>query len=345
MRRSMRCLMLVAFSGSVLLATCGYDSISLERSKGPFVDVTAGGSHVCAIRTDGTVSCWGAGSPGVYIGASPHFGQASPPSGELVKVVAGTYHSCGLAASGEVVCWGAGTTRGECGFGRSECGQADPPAAVYVDIEAGHLHTCGITTDGKTLCWGAGETDSGVIPPYYDCYNDECGQSIPASGSFIRHGLGVRHSCGLRHDGRVECWGYLPFNEPPPETPLVDIVAGADWTCGLDLAGTVSCWGNPYMWKPLFPNDSFVQLSAQYEYTCALGADGRARCWTTCIGCQWVIEGPPDIRFVTVAAGSYFGCGVDDYGWIECWGMRPCGVPEQPGSPSWRGEIDYSECE
>ncbi|HEY4954422.1 MAG TPA: RCC1 domain-containing protein, partial [Gemmatimonadaceae bacterium] len=63
--------------------------------------VSAGETYTCALKTDGTVVCWGA------IGVN-YYGQATVPGGlaSVAQVSAGGYHTCALKTDGTVVCWG-----------------------------------------------------------------------------------------------------------------------------------------------------------------------------------------------------------------------------------------------
>ena len=65
--------------------------------KGRFTSVSAGGSHTCGVRTDGTIDCWGLDL----------YGEASPPEGQFASVSAGQGHTCGVRPRGDVVCWGS----------------------------------------------------------------------------------------------------------------------------------------------------------------------------------------------------------------------------------------------
>lgn len=65
---------------------------------GTFIDVAVGGAAACAIRTSGSIACWGRGD----------FGETSPPSGTFTQIVAGDNHMCALRSSGNVACWGHG---------------------------------------------------------------------------------------------------------------------------------------------------------------------------------------------------------------------------------------------
>lgn len=60
--------------------------------------VSAATVHTCALRTNGTVICWGDNSEG----------ESTVPSGlsSVVEVSAGGYHTCARKTDGTVVCWG-----------------------------------------------------------------------------------------------------------------------------------------------------------------------------------------------------------------------------------------------
>jgi hypothetical protein len=66
----------------------------------PFTQVSAGGRNTCAMRTDGTVTCWGSNSDG----QSPATRAAL--SGNFTDVRPHTFHTCALRNDGVVECWG-----------------------------------------------------------------------------------------------------------------------------------------------------------------------------------------------------------------------------------------------
>jgi Regulator of chromosome condensation (RCC1) repeat len=63
-----------------------------------FVSVSAGsGSNdTCAVKSNGTIACWGQNT----------YGQTSPPSGSLDVVSVAQNHTCALSAGGILRCWG-----------------------------------------------------------------------------------------------------------------------------------------------------------------------------------------------------------------------------------------------
>ena len=134
----------------------GGDGGDVGERKDRFVSVSAGVSHSCGVKTDGSVKCWG----------SNFQGQSTPPDGSFSSVSAGWYHTCGVRTDGSVAddgenhtcgvrtdnsvqCWGLNDD----GVGRA-VGQATPPTGEFVSVSAGNIHTCGVKTDGSIECWG-----------------------------------------------------------------------------------------------------------------------------------------------------------------------------------------------
>ena len=60
------------------------------------MSVSAGGTHTCGLRNDGSVECWG----------QDNYGQSTPPSGTFESVSAGYLHTCGVTDIGGTECWG-----------------------------------------------------------------------------------------------------------------------------------------------------------------------------------------------------------------------------------------------
>lgn len=69
---------------------------------GPFIEVSAGLAHTCALRADGSVACWGYNPDG----------RTNAPAGTFTQVSAGDEHSCATRSDGVAVCWG-GNLHGE----------------------------------------------------------------------------------------------------------------------------------------------------------------------------------------------------------------------------------------
>ncbi len=193
--------------------------------------VTAGGDHSCAIRNDGTVTCWGYNSAG----------QAEAPEGRFKAVAAGSGHTCGLRADDTIECWG-----------HNEDGQADAPGGTFESVAANYDHSFGLRSDDTVTCWGQHEEPGGSLKAIVARFGGgcrlraddtlECGASSsdPPEGTFKAVSAGSYHTCGLRTDDTIECWGNNERGQAsPPGGRFIDI----DGNCGVRSDLVIVCWG------------------------------------------------------------------------------------------------------
>jgi alpha-tubulin suppressor-like RCC1 family protein len=77
---------------------------------GCHVPLELGYGHVCALRTDGTVACWGENGLGqLGVGAEPPVSITPitvPGLASIVELAAGGSATCARRSDGEVLCWG-----------------------------------------------------------------------------------------------------------------------------------------------------------------------------------------------------------------------------------------------
>ena len=148
-----------------------------------FVSISSGGVFTCALRSDGSLLCWGRNE----------FGQVSVSNAErFVSLSSGFGHTCALRPDGSPVCWGL-----------NDEDQASPPAGErFASVSSGAAHTCALRPDGSAVCWG----------------RDELGQASPPIGErFTSIISGLPHTCALRPDGSVFCWGLVVGGELPSQ--------------------------------------------------------------------------------------------------------------------------------
>jgi alpha-tubulin suppressor-like RCC1 family protein len=132
------------------------------------VAVGVGRRHSCALRSDGTVLCWGANeSNQLGDGTTDRSIAPVPVSGiddasALTVALAGT-HACVLRTGGRVSCWGS-NLHGQLGDG-STTTRATPVdvglEGVVAIAAGGHADdgggsTCAVLEDGAVRCWGEG---------------------------------------------------------------------------------------------------------------------------------------------------------------------------------------------
>ena len=240
--------------------TCwGADSWSPQREG--FRSVSRGGVHACGVRTDGTVVCWGANSSG----------EATPPPGVFHSVSAGDAYTCGVRSDNTVACWGANQD-----FRGRYLGRATSPSGRFHSVSAGRYHTCGVRTDGVVVCWGAN----------VDFHGRYLGQAEPPAGMFHSVSSGDHHTCGVRTDGTIACWGSnrdsrgldLGLATPPPST-FQSVSAGPHHTCGVRTDSTIVCWGDDEYGQARPPTGTFHSVSVGSLHTCGVRTDGSISCW------------------------------------------------------------------
>lgn len=275
--------------------------------------VAAGQSHACALKTDGSVRCWGRNNQG-QLGDGSLLDRAQPVTvgglgGAVVALALGEEHSCALLASGQVRCWGRNDA-GQLGDGGT-AGRTTPapiaqPAGSATVLAAGAFHTCAVVA-GSTYCWG--RNDGGQLGD-----GSTANRSTPTPVSGLAAGAvalaaGRSHSCALAANGGVSCWGSNAegqlgdgsFNAR--RTPVAvaglgsgvrRIAASLNHSCAIAGNGGVLCWGDNFFGQLGDGSDSDrnqpvavrgaasgqSELAAGYRHACAGSTDRLlARCW------------------------------------------------------------------
>jgi alpha-tubulin suppressor-like RCC1 family protein len=136
---------------------------------GTVKQMTAGGTHSCALLESGAVRCWGENQYGqLGYGNTTNVGDTETPAsagdvdvgGEVEQLVAGERHTCALLVGGGVRCWGTGSL----GYPNElVIGDDETPASVgdidlggpASQIAAGGNHTCALLPGGTVRCWGS----------------------------------------------------------------------------------------------------------------------------------------------------------------------------------------------
>jgi alpha-tubulin suppressor-like RCC1 family protein len=127
---------------------------------GNVVAIAAGdGDFVCALLSNGTVSCWGDNSNG-QLGDGTTTPRPAPVAVSgltgATAVAAGQEHSCALVSGGTVQCWGSNTS-GQLGNGKMSNSLVPVGVAALsgaMTISAGNSHSCALLSGGGSRCWG-----------------------------------------------------------------------------------------------------------------------------------------------------------------------------------------------
>ena len=258
-----------------------------------WIDLSAGSGHTCAVKSSGTVECWG----------YDNYGQATPPSGTFESVSAGDLHTCAVDSSGTVECWGL-----------DNYGQSTPPSGTFESVNSSWFNTCGLLTTGVVDCWG----------------RDDKGQSTAPSGTFVSVSADSSHACGLNTSGTVECWGDDSYGQAtPPSDTFESVSAGNSHSCGVLSDGTLDCWGRNQDGQSTPPSGTFQSVDSD-NHSCGVNTSGGVECWGWD---GWGQSTPPTGTFVRVSAGFRHTCGVLADGSLTCWGDDGYGQATPPSGP------------
>lgn len=328
-----------------------------------FVEVSAGGSHACALTAAGAAFCWGSnnfGQLGVGFGGGGcgfHDCSERPVavSGgvRFVQLAAASGHTCGLTAAGIAYCWGADGD-GQLGDGGGVNSGSEPRMVAggltFSSIAAGVSVTCATTPAGAGYCWG--NNDRGQIGDGTSGWRNYryAPAAIDPALRFASIGTGGWHSCGMTTNGTALCWGdgFLlgsgdeAYNALPSPSPVPvaggyqfsSLSVGRGGTCGITVQPRTMCWGRAPV--EVLASEPLETISRGWNHTCALSSSGAPHCWgtnfdgqlgngTTVASTTPVALPPGTPALASIDAGDNHTCGIGIDGHTYCWGANEAG--------------------
>lgn len=258
--------------------------------------ISAGRTHSCGVRDDGSFWCWGDNGES-QISSAPLKGQPTPLltpySKPAMKLFAGDSMGCIIDAAQRLHCWGL--LAGDTGLHYPK--PTPLTATRWQTLAMRSEHLCGIDDAQRLWCWG--DNTHGQL----GIGNTEAQQSPHLVGDQLWRSVavGMTHTCGVQQDGSLWCWGKnvslgltVGTNRLPQRIGGDSDwrhVASAEHDCGLKADHTLWCWGDNTRGQlglgdtalRVVPtqvgNKSWREVVINTSRSCAIDLDGALYCW------------------------------------------------------------------
>lgn len=231
---------------------------------GPWDTLSTGIYHICGLRQDSTIWCWGNDTYG-NLGNGSVEGDKSLPyqisdAGPWKSIIKSSgYTVCAIKSDDTGYCWGR-DSKGEAGNGSATSADLHDPTPIsgghsWEMIDGSYDTICGITTAGAAYCWG-----NNAFRQVGDGTSTQRDDPTPVAGgdTWLDISSGYHFSCGIKADQEIYCWGLANSGRlangassgtyPTPGVidepgPWKSLSLYSDSACAIKVDGSLWCWG------------------------------------------------------------------------------------------------------
>ena len=259
------------------LWTWGYDNygqlgIGSLVSKSSAVQTIAGGTNwkqascgnqmMSAVKTDGTLWCWGYGAFG-SMGDNTNVSKSSP----VQTITGGTNWSTtavgystvyGIKTDGTLWCWGRNSSGGlgdNTVVNRSSPVQTVTGGTNWSKVSSLYMHVAAIKTDGTLWLWGI--NSSGQLGNGTTTNRSSPAQTVAGGTNWSQVAAGQDSTSAIKTDGTLWSWGINTYGQLGDNTvtskssPVQTVAGGTTWSkvavgshvAAIKTDGTLWLWG------------------------------------------------------------------------------------------------------
>jgi alpha-tubulin suppressor-like RCC1 family protein len=278
--------------------------------------VSSGGYHTAAIKTDGTLWTWGNGGGG-RLGDANVTTRSTPVTTfaggtNWKQVSAGDIHTTAIKTDGTLWTWGTAIL-GQ--LGNAQLTSRSIPVTTFAggtnwkQVSSGSGNTAAIKTDGTLWTWGS--QSSGRLGNAVTTGNISTPVTTFAGGTNWKQvSSGGGHTAAIKTDGTLWTWGGGGSGRlgnavtTDVSTPVTTFAGGTDWkqvaagdahTTAIKTDGTLWTWGNGGSGRlgngiiafvsrstpvtTFAGGNNWKQVSSGSQHTAAIKTDGTLWTW------------------------------------------------------------------
>ncbi|MBF9141600.1 RCC1 domain-containing protein [Hymenobacter properus] len=326
--------------------------------------LAAGGSHMVAVRADGSLWAWGNnanGQLGLGSAANQNTPQRVGTGNSWVSVAAGGSYTLAIQADGSLWAWGLNDS-GQLGLGNTtnqNTPQRVGTSTSWASVTAGTYHTAAVQADGSLWTWGySGSGQLGLG----STLQANSPTRVGTGTTWASAAAGEKYMLAVQADGSLWAWGGNEYgqlglgnttNQNTPQrvgtsTNWVSAKAGKLHSAAVQADGSLWAWGlntngqlglgnttNQNTPQRVGTSTNWLSAAAGDAHSLAVQADGTLWAWGANANGQLGLGNttnqttPQSVAAVTswlsAAAGTGYSAGEQSCGATWAWGLNTAG--------------------